>query len=423
MDIETDREVTLAVVGAGSRGDTYARLAQATGRCRIVAIAEPDTGRRQRFAERHGLPEHAVFTDWTELADAGRGADAVVIATQDRLHLEPSVVFLGQGYHVLLEKPMAPNEAEARQIAVAARDSGKVFGVCHVLRFTPYTRTLVDLVRGGRIGQLVSVQHLEPVGWWHQAHAFVRGNWRREDESGPMLLTKSCHDIDWLMHVVGEPVARISSFGGLAHFTPEHRPAGAADRCLDCSVEPGCPYSAKRLYLGCLGDPRSERWPLGPVTHDATEAGVLTALREGPYGRCVYDCDNDVVDHQIVNLEFASGVTAGFTMTAFAATDGHRHTLLFGTHGSLEGNGVSLRFVDFRDGHEEVIDTSTGSGGTAAGGHGGGDYGLIDAFLRAVAADDPTLIGTTAEDSLASHLVVWAAERARHTGTVQRLDA
>jgi predicted dehydrogenase len=414
-------DVRLAVVGAGLRGFTYARLAVRTGRCRVVAVAEPDPDRRRRFAREFAVPDSAVFAGWTDLARADRCADAVVVATQDRMHADPAVALLGAGYHVLLEKPMAPTEAEAQRIADAAGASDLVFAVCHVMRYTRYTRTVTEIVRSGRIGRLVSVQHLEPVGWWHQAHSFVRGDWRREDESGPMLLTKSCHDLDWLVHVVGAPVARVSSFGGLAHFRPEHRPAGAAARCVECAVEPQCPYSAVRLYLGCLGDPNRERWPLGAVTAEATEEAVLAALRTGPYGRCVYACDNDVVDHQVVNLEFTTGVTASFTMTAFTPTDGHRRTRLFGTHGYLEGDGVTVRLVDFRDGREETIDTGSGPDGSAASGHGGGDGALAEAFVDAVAAGDPTRLSTTAADSLASHRVVWAAERARRTGTVQTL--
>ncbi|AEV88575.1 oxidoreductase [Actinoplanes sp. SE50] len=410
--------VSVAVVGAGSRGGMYARVAADSGRARVVAVAEPDDERRERFAAEFGLPADRVHRDWTGLLAGPRVADAVIVATQDRLHEAPAVALLGHGYDVLLEKPMAPSEASARRIADAALASGRIFGVCHVLRYTPYTAMIRELIRDGALGDVINVQHLEPVGWWHQAHAYVRGNWRSEAGSGPMLLTKACHDVDWIMHVVGDGVARVSSFGGLAHFRPDRQPAGAADRCVDCAVERECPYSAKRLYLGCLGDPKTERWPLGPVTSDATEAGVLHALRTGPYGRCVYRCDNDVVDHQVVNFEFAGGATATLTMTAFSPSDGYRRTRIFGSHGSLEGDGRTLTLTDFRDGSERVIPVPAGAGGTAAGGHGGGDAGLVAAFLTAVRTRDESYLGSGAAASLDSHRVVWAAERARHTGTV-----
>jgi len=273
------------------------------------------------------------------------------------------------------------------------------------------------------------VQHLEPVGWWHHAHSFVRGNWSRQENSGPMLLTKSCHDIDWLIHLFGQIPARVSSFGGLTHFRPEQRPAGAADRCLDCPVEPTCPYSAKRLYLGALADPDQHFWPLGAITREFTEEAVLHALRTGPYGRCAYTAGNDVVDHQVVTMEFADGATCSFTMSAFTPME-HRRTRLMGTHGYLDGDGQTLRYLDFRTGDEQLLETdgdgasaADGHGGaSAADGHGGGDAGLTEAFLAAVAAGDPTLVSSDATESLATHRVVWAAERARLHGEIVQLN-
>jgi predicted dehydrogenase len=413
-------EVTLALVGAGLRGQTYARHAVAGGRGRVVAVAEPDPRRRAAAAAEFQIPPRQVYAAGADLAAAGKLADAAVIATQDRMHRDPAVRLAGLGYHILLEKPMAPTEPEAAEIAAAAARAGVIFAVCHVLRYTPYTRMVKRLVAEGRIGQLVSVQHLEPVGWWHHAHSFVRGSWRREDVSGPMLLTKSCHDIDWLVHVVGAVPTRVSSFGSLTHFRAAERPPGAADRCLDCPLETTCPYSAKRLYLDCLADSDRHFWPLGAVTSEFTEAAVLAALRTGPYGRCVYASDNDVVDHQVVNLEFPDGATGTFTMSAFTPME-HRQTRLMGTHGYLEGNGRTVRYVDFRTGREETFDSAAEGGPSAADGHGGGDEGLTAAFLAAVAAGDPSLLSSDAAESLATHRVVWAAERSRHSGETVRL--
>jgi predicted dehydrogenase len=414
-------EVTLALVGAGLRGQTYARHAVATGRGRVVAVAEPDPGRRASAAAEFQIPPERVYADWADLAAAGdRLADGAVIATQDRMHRDPAVRLATLGYHILLEKPMAPTDAEATEIAEAAVRAGVIFAVCHVLRYTPYTRMLKRLLADSLIGRLVSVEHLEPVGWWHHAHSFVRGNWSREQESGPMLLTKSCHDIDWLVHIVGAAPARVSSFGSLTHFRASERPEQAADRCLDCAIETTCPYSAKRLYLGALADSEQHFWPLGAVTPVATEAAVLDALRTGPYGRCVYDCDNDVVDHQVVNLEFPDGATGSFTMSAFTPM-GHRQTRLMGTHGYFEGNGETVRYVDFRTGAEQTFDSATEGGSTAASGHGGGDEGLVEAFLAAVASGDPALLSSDATASLATHRVVWAAEESRRTGTTVSL--
>ncbi|NUR84907.1 MAG: Gfo/Idh/MocA family oxidoreductase, partial [Nonomuraea sp.] len=371
--------VSIAVVGAGLRGQIYARNAVLGGNATIVAVAEPDPARRAAFVAEFGVPAEGVFGAWEELAAVPRLADAVVVATQDRMHVGPAVAFADLGYDLLLEKPMAPSEEEARQIVAAVERNGVLFAVGHVLRYTAYTRLLKSVIDGGRLGSVASIQHLEPVGWWHQAHSFVRGQWRRADESGPMLLTKSCHDIDWLLYVMDREPRRVASFGSLFHFRKEGRPEGAGERCVSCAVEPGCPYSAKRLYLGCLGDPRKEFWPLSAVTSDATEAGVLSALESGPYGRCVYTTDNDVVDQQVVIIEFDGGATVSFTMTAFTPLE-HRKTRVFGSHGMAEGDGRTVRVVDFRDGSEEILDSRTSTGASAADGHGGGDGGLTAAF-------------------------------------------
>ena len=409
--------MTLAVVGAGVRGQQYAALAVASGRARVVAVAEPVSTRRAAVAERYRLDPDAVFDDWAALAARPRLADAVILATQDRAHVEPAVAFAALGYHILLEKPIAPTEDEALAIVTAAENAGVQLAVCHVLRYTPLTEKIRAVVDAGRLGELVSIQHLEPVGWWHFAHAYVRGHWRRADLATPMLLAKACHDIDWLQYVVGRPAVRVSSFGSLFHFRAGQAPPGATDRCLTCPVEPSCPYSAKRLYFACLGDPERERWPLGAVTDTPTVAAVEAALRDGPYGRCVYASDNDAVDHQVVTIEYEGGVTASLTVSAFTPM-ADRKTRIMGTRGYLDSDGETIRVYDFTSATEESIDVGAGTDASAARGHAGGDGGLVEAFLAAVSAADPSLIKTGPAESLASHRVVWAAERARLTGTV-----
>jgi predicted dehydrogenase len=409
--------VTLALAGAGMRGTDYARRAVRDGRARIVAVAEPVKERRASVAAEHGLAPDRVFADWRDLVTLPRLADAAIVATQDGQHVEPAVALTGLGYHLLLEKPMAPTEAGSSAIAEAAERAGVMLAVCHVMRYSAYTRALKELLDTGRIGDVISVQHLEPIGWWHFAHSYVRGNWRREDRSSPMLLAKCCHDIDWLAHIIGRPALRVSSFGGLTHFRPENRPAGAADRCLDCVVEPDCPYSAPRTYLGFAGDPARRHWPLSALTFDPSPEGVREALRDGPYGRCVYACDNDAADQQVVTIEYDGGVTASFTATAFTPM-GFRKTRVFGSRGSIDGDGVRLTIEDFVTGTREVVEAGEREEVSLAGDHGGADQALVDAFVAALAEDDPSLLLSDARTSLASHRLVWAAERARHTGTV-----
>lgn len=409
--------MSLAIVGAGNRGSTYARHAIETGRGRVVAVAEPDRRRRQIMAADHGIPAGRAFTSWEGLAAHPRLADAVVIATQDSDHAEPAVRFAERGYHLLLEKPMAVTEPEACRVVEAARRSGVVLAVCLVLRSTPYARRLRGVLESGVLGDVVTVEHLEPVGWWHHAHSYVRGPWRNAGDSSPMLLAKAVHDMDWINHILGRPPVRVSSFGGLYHFRPEQRPDGATDNCLDCPVEPTCPYSAPRLYLASLGNAERERWPLSTVTEARTPAGVLEALRSGPYGRCVYAGANDVVDHQVVSIEYEGGATASFTMTAFAPLRS-RQTRIFGTHGFLEGDGKRLQVIDFRTGDRHTIEGEGDDRGTAGTGHGGGDRGIVDAFLGAVASGERVPGLASPEESLQAHQLAWAAERARHQRTV-----
>jgi predicted dehydrogenase len=409
--------VSIAIVGAGNRGQTYADLAAADGRAQVVAVADPDWARREELADRHAVSADRRFDGWEALVGGPRIADMVVLATQDRFHYEPAVALLDRGYHLLLEKPIATTPEQCDGIVEAAERAGATFAVCHVMRYAPYSLTLQRLLDSGAIGELVSVEHLEPIGWWHFAHSFVRGNWRREDESSFMLLAKCVHDIDWLNHVIGRPARRVSSFGGLYQFRADRRPEGAADRCVDCVLQQSCPYSAPKIYLPCLGDPGWERWPLQAVTSDRTVEGVLAALRVGPYGRCVYGCDNDVVDHQVVSIEYEGGVTASFTATAFTGFQ-FRKTRLFGTHGCIEGDGKVLELLDFRTGRREWVPIPTVDVPKELEGHGGGDAGLIRAFLDALVSGDPAAHLPDPRQALAAHHLTWAAEQARLTASV-----
>jgi predicted dehydrogenase len=409
--------IKLIVIGAGSRGANYAEYAaRHPDQAQVVGVADPREHYRLALAAQHGIPSGNVFADWRQIAERPRFADAVIVATPDALHAAPAIAFTERGYHILLEKPMAPTAAECRQITAAAQASGAMFAVCHVLRYTTFTKQVKAIVDSGRLGEIASIQHLEPVGFWHQAHSYVRGNWRSERESSFMLLAKSCHDLDWIRHIMGRRCTQVSSFGSLLHFRPENRPAGAADRCLDCAVEASCPYSAPRIYLtglrrGITG------WPLNVLTSDISQAGLLAALRTGPYGRCVYACDNDVVDHQVVNMQFEGGATASFTMTAFTRQR-DRETRIFGTRGELTGNGRFIEVYDFLTDATERIDAETASDGSILSGHGGGDLGLMTHFVGALLKGDPSLILSGPAESLETHLMVFAAEQARRAGRV-----
>jgi predicted dehydrogenase len=413
--------VTLLVVGAGGRGFDYARyVREHPDGARIVGVAEPREPYRRRMAAEHDIPPENVFTDWKQAAAREKLADAVLVCTPDALHADPAVAFARKGYAMLLEKPIAPSEADCRRVVEAVMRAKIIFAVAHVLRYTRYTRVLKAMLDAGAVGDLVSVQHLENVGWWHQAHAFVRGFWRNEKESSFMLLSKSCHDLDWIRYVFGKRCLKVSSFGSLKHFRKAEKPpqAGSARRCVECEYEPQCPYSAKKIYLTGIRDDRPT-WPSATLVSEWSVANVAQAVAEGPWGRCVYECDNDVVDNQVVIMEFEGGRTACFTMTAFNA-GGHRKTRLFGTRGEIYGDGSNIEHFDFLTRQRRIVDTNAADG-TIAGGHGGGDEGLMGAFLAAVARRDQDLVLTGAQETLQSHLMVFAAERARRENRVVSL--
>ena len=414
------KPVTFLVVGAGDRGATYTRLAsELDGQAKVVALAEPRQERREVLVAAHGIAQDMVFEDWSEAAAAEPMADAVIIATPDGLHAEPTFAFLERGYHVLLEKPMATTEALCRQIAEAAEAaSGQVFAVAHVLRYTDYTTRIKRLIASGVVGDVMAIQRLEPIGYDHFAHSYVRGNWRRESESSFSLLTKASHDLDWIRFVLGQRCRRLSSFAELRHFRADARPEGAADRCLDCPVERTCPYSAKKIYVdrAVVGE---RGWPLSVVVPDPTANNLIEALRTGPYGRCVYSCDNDVADTQVVNMSFEGGAIATFIMTAFAPR-GLRKTTIFGSKGMLLGDGRFIEHVDFLTDKSKTIDTAV-DGEVDLAGHGGGDRRLLEGFVAAVAGDRHRVLSGP-DNAVESHAMVFAAERARRDGTVVELD-
>ncbi len=409
------KPVRLIVIGAGARGmDAYAPYAlYAPDQLQIAAVAEPRESRRLAFAERYGLAEQAVFADWREALSTGIEADAVLVATQDNQHVEPACVAMERGYDVLLEKPIAKTEEELRRIYDTSIRTGKRAAVCHVLRYTRFFETLKAIIDSGEIGDVVNIAHSENIGYWHMAHSFVRGNWRREDETSPMILAKSCHDADILLYLVGKDCQRVASFGSLKHFTAENAPKGSAERCLDCSISATCPYSALRLYM----IPFLTTWPVSVITDDLSTEGRLKALREGPYGRCVYRCDNDVVDHQSTVLEFEGGVTATMTVSAFTDYRHGRTIHIMGSHGEIRAkmSDETIEITNFRDGSVRTSEFPPPGG--MGDGHGGGDMGLIASFVQMERGQEGA-VKSSIRDAIQSHLICFAAEESRKNHTV-----
>ncbi len=411
------KPLTAILMGAGARGQIYARYAKEhPDQLKIVAVAEPQADRRALVCREYNIDKDLAFDTWEALLDRPKIADIALICTLDDVHTEPGLKALKQGYHVLLEKPMSNKEEECIAIARAAKEAGKVLSICHVLRYTPFYGTIKALIDDGKIGEVASLTAIENVGYWHHAHSFVRGNWRNSKETSPMILQKSCHDMDILLWLSGQRCTKVSSFGSLKHFNRDHAPKGAPERCIDgCPHENSCPYAAQKIYLT-----DNIKWPTDTITTDLSYEGRLKALKEGPYGRCVYRCDNDVVDRQVVNLEFDQGAVASFTMTAFT-TDRARQIKITGTEGQISADMNTNKIVLHRFDNEDPMEIEPkGQDDANNYGHGGGDYYLMKDFVQAVQnASVDTL--SSAEVSLQSHLICFAAEKSRLEGVVVNL--
>ncbi|MUV36877.1 Biliverdin reductase [Lentibacillus sp. JNUCC-1] len=397
---------TAVVIGAGDRGArAYAPYAlDYPHELKITATAEPNAERRKNFQNTFLLEESSVFSDWEALFAEGKLADIAIICTMDREHFKPVMKALELGYHVLLEKPMSPDPEECIQMERAAQKYNQQLSVCHVLRYTDFWTTIKKIIDRGDIGQVASVQLNENVEVMHMSHSFVRGNWNNKAQSSPMILQKSCHDMDIISYIMGQECKRVSSYGSLMHFREENAPDEAPERCLDgCPAEGVCPFHAGRYYLG---DGRG--WAK-KFTEDHSRAGILKALQETPYGKCVYRSDNDVVDHQVVNMEFADGATATFSMCGFTR-DQTRHVQVMGTKGEIRGrmedNQISI--YDFLTKQETVVHFNPPKSG-----HGGGDHAIVRTFLRDIDRGINSGNSSSASASVQSHLMAFAAEESR----------
>lgn len=410
-----NQPVTVLVIGGGARGELYSRYAlEYPEKMKVVAIAEPRKEYREDMVKKHNIRDSNIFNSWEDTLEKGKIADAVLICTQDNLHTQPAIAFSQLKYHMLLEKPMSSTPEECRDIVKAAKNNNIIFAVCHVLRYTRYTTQLKKILNSKAIGDIISMQHLEPVGWWHQAHSFVRGNWKNENESTFMLLAKACHDLDWIRYIMDTPIEAVHSFGHLSHFNKENHPDGAGSNCFDCSVERNCPYSAQKIYLeNEFGGDYFKKI----ITPIPGKEALKQSLINGPYGRCVYLCDNNVVDHQVVNFQFQGNKTASFTMTAFTEYS-DRKTRIFGTRGRIEGDGKIIKVFDFNKNEEVVYDVDALESDTQMTGHGGGDYYMMKSFIEAVKLGDQSLVLSGPDETLETHLTVFAAEQSRKTKKV-----
>ena len=456
--------LTAILIGAGNRGmTTYGTFAlEHEEQLNFVAVAEPNELRRDKFARLHEIGAEDCYHDWQEILSQDKMADLAFICTQDQMHTEPTIKALKKGYDVLLEKPMAHTLEDNVKIVQAVEETGRMLGVGHVLRYTEFFSTIREAIKDGLLGDIITITHRENVSYFHMAHSFVRGNWNRRDKASPMILAKCCHDLDLLYWLVDSLPRKISSFGSLRHFTEKNAPEGAPEYCVEgCPHQEECQYHAPRIYveitpilhtaeksdnklfkffarmrrkhpkrvefLSHLIKPLKElryweKWPVEPLYHgheeDYSDEAKMEILKKSPYGRCVYHCDNDVVDHQMVAIEFENGVVANLTMQGFSENEG-RTLRIDGTKATLKGwfmgSGQKIVLYDHLSGTERVLFEQKLSLSMAQ--HGGGDPRFIDNFLTSVVEQTLNPM-TSARASLESHLMAFAAEKSRLEGIV-----
>ena len=408
---------SLAVIGVGSRGgDCYAgHCFRRPDRFKVVALCDVSQAKIDKYSAMYQIAKENCFLSEEEFFKEKR-ADILCVSTLDKDHVRQAIAGLKLGYHILLEKPISDQKEECEELLAAHRKYGGKVCVCHVLRYAPGFVKVGELLDSGVIGKLITIEALEPVGYWHQAHSYVRGNWRRSEDTTPMILAKCCHDLDLLQYYAKSRCESVSSIGDLTFFKAENAPEGAAKRCLDCKYVDSCPYSAKNRYVRSwhdAGDPENS-WPYNVITNQLplTEAALTEAIEKGPYGRCVFYCDNDVVDHQITQMQFENGVTATLTMTAFSHS-GSREMRFHGTYGEIRfDSGKNIIELRVFDQPVEVIDMAKLMDGGHS--HGGGDEKLIETLYDIL--EGRATERTSLESSIESHLMGIAAEESRLRG-------
>ncbi len=407
------KPITAITCGAGNRGNVYGNYAaQYPAQLDIVGVAEPIAIRNERYAKKHNIKDENRFVTWEDVFKRPKFADAIIITTPDNLHYGPCMKALEMGYHVLLEKPISPSEKECRDILAMTKKTGKIVAVCHVLRYAPYFIELRKIIQSGVLGKVVSVQHLEPIEHIHMSHSYVRGNWHNSKQTTPIILAKSCHDLDILRWMLDKKSKTIHALGDVSWFNSKNAPEGSTARCADgCKVESTCPYSALKIYY--RERKRNYVFDL-PEDKEKQAAYVLEQLKTTNYGRCVYKMENDQPDHYTTNILFEDDISCSFSMEAFTSYEGRR-TRVMGSLGDIVGDMTTMVHTDFQTGKKTEWKSTTDM-------HGGGDWRLVANWIEAVSKNDASLLTSTIDASIESHLMGFAAEQSRKTNKVVAIN-
>ena len=408
--------IRVALIGYGQRGKFYVDTLSKYNDVEIVSVCDTSAEKLSLAKKAFSLADENCFSSDKELFSKGKIADLLVIASMDQYHYAQAIEALKLGYDLILEKPIAQSAKESREIAEIANRCGRRVFVCHVLRYAPLYTTIKKMINDGKVGKVISISATEHVGWWHQAHSFVRGNWRRSEDTNPMIVAKCCHDLDLFVWLTGKDCKSVSSYGSLNYFKRDNAPEGSGDYCFECKYKDECKYNSMKFYTNYPAFAFASGQYLGdPADKQAIAAAF--SRKDNPYARCVFKCDNDVVDNQVVNVRFEDDTTAQLTMTAFCE-GGIRTIWVHGTEGEISASMLDnvihyQKFGKIYGVEPEDIKVTVGE---TFGGHGGGDEKMVDDIVRAIRGDGNALGLTSIDKSIMSHLMGFAAEDSRKGG-------
>lgn len=401
----------VAVIGAGARGqNAYGQYClDFPEQIRYVAAVDPDQNQLDKIKINHAIEKEMLFTSEDDFYKQGKICDAVVIANMDKDHYYSIIKCLELGYDILLEKPITPSREELKVIEKKVVESGCKIMVCYVLRYTPFFKKLKDIIDEKIIGDIIGIDHTEYIGNYHMAHSFVRGNWRNSNESSPIILQKTSHDLDILAWLTNSDYEEVYSYGKLNYFTKENAPIGATKKCIDCPHNKTCRYDSKKFYI----DPLPSGWANNVLAKPNVE-NVTKLLAETNYGSCVYQiADNDVCDHQVAMIKFKNGINATFTVSAFHQNQS-RFVRIMGTEGSIVANTHTNEITITKYVKDSVSEQNTFViyPEIVTSGHGGGDKLIMEDFVRLL-TEDNYQPRTDFKHALQSHYMAYDIEKSR----------